>query len=100
MALQRRLHRVVPFSWSSPRPECGDSGWDQLPPDVRFAGEALQKMRSPPWIAIDLNQPLTEKPSCEAGHMTASDFCAAREVTQHRRLAALRLLARADDVIE
>jgi hypothetical protein len=23
---------------------------------------------------------LTEKPSCEAGHMTASDFCAAREV--------------------
>jgi len=55
-----------------------DSGWDQLPPDVRFAGEALQKMRAPPWIAIYLNQPLTEKPSCEAGHMTASDFCAAR----------------------
>src|SRR5215831_15540357 len=27
-----------------------DSGWDQLPPDVRFAGEALQKMRAPPWI--------------------------------------------------
>jgi hypothetical protein len=24
-----------------------DSGWDQLPPDVRFAGEALQKMREP-----------------------------------------------------
>src|SRR5262252_6210391 len=42
-----------------------DSGWDQLPPDVRFAGEALQKMRAPPWIAIYLNQPLTEKPSCE-----------------------------------
>jgi hypothetical protein len=57
-----------------------DSGWDQLPPDVRFAGEALQKMRAPPWIAIYLNQPLTEKPSCEAGHMTASDFCAVREV--------------------
>src|SRR5215467_8105894 len=36
-----------------------DSGWDQLPPDVRFAGEALQKMRAPPWIAIYLNQPLT-----------------------------------------
>jgi hypothetical protein len=50
-----------------------DSGWDQLPPDVRFAGEALQKMRAPPWIAIYLNQPLTEKPSCEAGHMTAPD---------------------------
>src|SRR6516165_5316251 len=31
-----------------------DSGWDQLPPDVRFAGEALQKMRAPPWIAIYL----------------------------------------------
>ena len=46
-----------------------DSGWDQLPPDVRFAGEALQKMRAPPWIAIYLNQPLTEKPSCEAGHV-------------------------------
>src|SRR5262249_1941127 len=42
-----------------------DSGWDQLPPDVRFAGEALQKMRAPPWIAIYPNQPLTEKPSCE-----------------------------------
>src|SRR5438874_5035385 len=40
-----------------------DSGWDQLPPDVRFAGEALQKMRAPPWIAIYLNQPLTEKPN-------------------------------------
>src|SRR5262245_10132605 len=52
-----------------------DSGWDQLPPDVRFAGEALQKMRAPPWIAIYLNQPLTEKPSCEAGHMTAPDQC-------------------------
>src|SRR5262245_57152527 len=38
-----------------------DSGWDQLPPDVRFAGEALQKMRAPPWIAIYLNQPLTER---------------------------------------
>jgi hypothetical protein len=24
-----------------------DSGWDQLPPDVRFAGEALQKNESP-----------------------------------------------------
>src|SRR6516165_501392 len=46
-----------------------DSGWDQLPPDVRFAGEALQKMRAPPWIAIYLNQPLTETPSCEAEHM-------------------------------
>ena len=57
-----------------------DSGWDQLPPDVRFAGEALQKMRAPPWIAIYLNQPLTEKPSCEAGHMTASDLCAARYI--------------------
>src|SRR5215475_8957392 len=48
-----------------------DSGWDQLPPDVRFAGEALQKIRAPPWIAIYLNQPLTEKPSCEAEHMAA-----------------------------
>ena len=48
-----------------------DSGWDQLPPDVRFAGEALQKMRAPPWIAIYLNQPLTEKPSCEAEHTAA-----------------------------
>src|SRR5262249_32634324 len=40
-----------------------DSGWDQLPPDVRFAGEALQKMRAPPWIAIYPNQPLTVKKS-------------------------------------
>jgi hypothetical protein len=60
-----------------PVPNAGQ--WlDQLPPDVRFAGEALQKMRVPPWIAIYLNQLLTEKPSCEAGHMTASDLCAAR----------------------
>src|SRR5215813_3644627 len=80
MALQRRLHRVVPFSWSSPRPECGTVAGINLPPDVRFAGEALQKMRAPPWIAIYPNQPLTEKPSCEAGHMTASDFCAARYI--------------------
>src|SRR5262249_43725439 len=50
-----------------------DSGWDQLPPDVRFAGEPLQKMRAPPWIAIYLNQPLTEKPSCEAEHMAAPE---------------------------
>jgi hypothetical protein len=28
-------------------------------------------MRAPPWIAIYLNQPLTEKPSCEAEHMAA-----------------------------
>src|SRR5204862_824448 len=38
-----------------------DSGWDQLPPDVGSR--------------IYLNQPLTEKPSCEAGHMTAPDQC-------------------------
>src|SRR5262249_36350314 len=57
-----------------------DSGWDQLPPDVRFAGEALQKMRAPPWIAIYLNQPLTEKPSCEAGHMTAPDVLDAAQL--------------------
>src|SRR5262245_63285967 len=52
-----------------------DSGWDQLPPDVRFAGEAPAENESPPWIAIYLNHPLTEKPSCEAGHMTAPDQC-------------------------
>src|SRR5689334_14869319 len=28
-------------------------------------------MRAPPWIAVCLNQRLTEKPSCEAGHVTA-----------------------------
>src|SRR5262245_24747932 len=48
-----------------------DSGWDQLPPDVRFAGEAPAENESPPWIAIYLNHPLTEKPSCEAEHMAA-----------------------------
>src|SRR5262249_46686490 len=36
-----------------------DSGWDQLPPDVRFAGEAPAENESPPWIAIYLNHPLT-----------------------------------------
>jgi hypothetical protein len=69
------LHRVVPFSWELSPSRMRDSGRDQLPPDVRFAGEALQEMRAPPWIAIYLNQPLTEKPSCEAGHMTAPDQC-------------------------
>ena len=47
-----------------------DSGWDQLPPDVRFAGKACSD-ESP---ALDRglpNQRLTEKPSCEAEHMAA-----------------------------
>jgi hypothetical protein len=26
-----------------------ESGWDQLPPDVRFAGKPAE-MRAPPWI--------------------------------------------------
>jgi hypothetical protein len=41
-----------------------DSGWDQLPPDVRFAGEALQKMRAPPWIAIYLIPSPIDQNSC------------------------------------
>jgi len=49
-----------------------DSGWDQFPPDVRFAGEPAE-MRAPPWIAVSPIQHLTEKPSCEAGHKTAPD---------------------------
>src|SRR5436190_23122101 len=67
-----------------------DSGWDQLPPDVRFAGEALQKMRAPPWIAIYLNQPLTEKPSCEAGHMTARCHATYDDRSKRRGTAASR----------
>jgi hypothetical protein len=33
---------VVPFSWSSPVPECGTVVGIKLPPDVRFAGEACR----------------------------------------------------------
>src|SRR5947207_12871081 len=62
-----------------------DSGWDQLPPDVRFAGEALQKMRAPPWIAIYLNQPLTEKPSCEVEYILVGRIDAHDREKQHDR---------------
>jgi hypothetical protein len=47
-----------------------ESGWDQLPPDVRFAGK-LAEMRAPPWITDCPHQLLTEMPSCEAEHMAA-----------------------------
>src|SRR5271157_6260576 len=47
-----------------------DSGWDQLPPDVRFAGKPAE-MRAPPWITDCPHQLLTEIPSCEAEHMAA-----------------------------
>src|SRR5579863_2121655 len=47
-----------------------DSGWDQLPPDVRFAGKPAET-RVPPWITICPHQLLTEIPSCEAEHMAA-----------------------------
>jgi hypothetical protein len=48
-----------------------DSGGDQLPPDVRFAGKPAE-MRAPPWITDCPHQLLTESPSCEAEHMAAS----------------------------
>jgi hypothetical protein len=56
-----------------------DSGWDQLPPDVRFAGGTLRTENStldhrPP------NQLLTEIPSCEAGYMTAPERFADRQI--------------------
>ena len=38
----RRLHRVVPFSWSSQVPNVGQWLGSPIPPDVRLAGEALQ----------------------------------------------------------
>ena len=47
-----------------------DSGWDQLPLDVRFAGKPAE-MRAPPWITDCPHQLLTEMPSCEAEHMAA-----------------------------
>ena len=43
-----------------------DSGWDQLPPDVRFAGDTCRTESS----ALD-HRLLTEIPSCEAEHMAA-----------------------------
>jgi hypothetical protein len=67
-----------------------DSGWDQLPPDVRFAGKPAE-MRAPPWITACPHQLLTEIPSCEAGYRSArptfskSSFsaCNARPVHTH-----------------
>ena len=41
-----------------------DSGWDQLPPDVRFCREACRN-ESPALDRSLSNQHLTEKPSCE-----------------------------------
>jgi len=49
-----------------------DSGWDQLPPDVRFAGKPAE-MRAPPWITACPHQLLTEIPSCEAVYMAAPE---------------------------
>ena len=49
-----------------------DSGRDQSPPDVRFAGRPAGT-RALPWTTPTNEHRLTEKPSCEAGHMTASD---------------------------
>jgi hypothetical protein len=53
------------------RPRMRDSGRDQLPPDVRFAGKSAE-MRAPPWITVRQHSLLTETPSCEAGHMTCT----------------------------
>src|SRR4029077_12083788 len=47
-----------------------ESGWDQLPPDVRFAGKSAE-MRALPWITDCPHQLLTEMPSCEAEHTAA-----------------------------
>jgi len=49
------------------RPRMRDSGRDQLPPDVRFAGKPAE-MRAPPWITVRQHSLLTEAPSCEAGN--------------------------------
>jgi hypothetical protein len=46
-----------------------DSGGIVIPPDVRLAGEALREKE----LTSDQHRqrnPLTEEPSCEAGHMT------------------------------
>src|SRR5262249_23906097 len=82
MALQRRLHSAVYTEWcrslgALPVPNAGQ--WlGSTPAGCEVCRGSPAENESPPWIAIYLNQPLTEKPSCEAGHMTASDFCAAR----------------------
>jgi hypothetical protein len=47
-----------------------ESGWDQLPPDVRFAGKPAE-MRAPPWITDCPHELLTEMLSCEAEHIAA-----------------------------
>ena len=72
MALSRRLHRVVSFSWSSPVPNAGQ--WlGSIPAGCEVCRGKPAEVRAPPWIAVCPNQYLTEKPSCEAGHKTAPD---------------------------
>ena len=59
-----------------------DSGWDQFPPDVRFAGKPAE-MRAQSWITVYPNLPLTETPSCEAGYISARPT----SLNRHFRLA-------------
>src|SRR5262249_24109841 len=47
-----------------------DSGWDTIPPDVRFAGEPARREFRLGHHAQHPRQ-LTERPSCEAEHMAA-----------------------------
>lgn len=69
VVLQCRLHRVVPFLWSSPVPNAGQ--WlGIIPPDVRLAGRPCRKRAH---LGSQIRKPLTEESSCEAGHMHASD---------------------------
>ncbi len=68
MALCDRLYRVVPFPLELSGPACGTVVGITIPPDVRLAGEALQDESTLGPYRMKL---LTEKSSCEAGHMAA-----------------------------
>jgi hypothetical protein len=75
MALRSRLHRVVPFSWSSLVPNVGR--WSGFTPAGCEVLQGSLQMREPALDHGQLSQPLTltERLSCEAGHMTAPDRC-------------------------
>lgn len=58
---------AVPLELSSP--ECGTVVGIILPPDVRLAGRPCTKRAH---LGSQVRKPLTEKSSCEAGHMKAT----------------------------
>src|SRR5580700_6261977 len=59
-----------------------DSGWDQLPPDVRFAGKPAE-MRAPPWITDCPHQLLTENMAAPTNAALVKKVLANSEPSTH-----------------